>query len=116
MAQLERLRDGAQAQASGSDQPYEYARCNTEEYAPRNRYANVDPYQANRVKLEVPEGHSDYINASPIVLVTTKSETPLKYIATQVCLSMHPTRRSSLINVLRAHRAQSRTVGHTSGA
>jgi protein-tyrosine phosphatase len=97
MAQLERLRDGAQAQASGSDQPYEYARCNTEEYAPRNRYANVDPYQANRVKLEVPEGHSDYINASPIVLVTSKSETPLKYIATQVCLSMHPTRRNLLI-------------------
>jgi protein-tyrosine phosphatase len=84
IAQLERLRDGAHAQANGSEQPYEYARCNTEEYAPRNRYANVDPYQANRVKLEVPEGHNDYINASPIVLVTTKSGTPLKYIATQV--------------------------------
>jgi protein-tyrosine phosphatase len=68
MAQLERLRDGAHAQASTSQQPYEYARCNTEEHAPRNRYANVD------------------INASPIVLVTTQSETPLQYIATQVRL------------------------------
>ncbi|OAK99787.1 hypothetical protein IQ06DRAFT_316968 [Phaeosphaeriaceae sp. SRC1lsM3a] len=83
MAQLERLRDGVQAHAHGSGEPYEYARCNTEEYAPRNRYANVDPYQANRVKLEVPDGHSDYINASPVVLVTTKSHTALKYIATQ---------------------------------
>lgn len=83
LAQLERMRDTAQAQISGSEQPYEYARCNTEEYAPRNRYANVDPYQANRVKLEVPEGHSDYINASPIVLVTTQSQSALKYIATQ---------------------------------
>ncbi|KAH7095326.1 protein-tyrosine phosphatase-like protein [Paraphoma chrysanthemicola] len=83
MSQIERLRDGLLAQANGTEQPHEYARCNTEEYAPRNRYANVDPYQANRVKLEVPEGHNDYINASPIVLVTTKSQTPLKYIATQ---------------------------------
>jgi protein-tyrosine phosphatase len=88
MAQLERLRDGAHAQASTSQQPYEYARCNTEEHAPRNRYANVDPYQANRVRLEVPEGHNDYINASPVVLVTTQTETPLKYIATQVRLHM----------------------------
>ncbi|KAF2827542.1 hypothetical protein CC86DRAFT_212794 [Ophiobolus disseminans] len=83
MAQFERLRDGAQAQASGADQPYEYARCNTEEHAPRNRYANVDPYLANRVKLEVPEGHSDYINASPIVLTTTQTKSALQYIATQ---------------------------------
>jgi protein-tyrosine phosphatase len=50
---------------------------------PRNRYANVDPYQANRVKLQVPEGHNDYINASPIELKSTKSGTVLKYIATQ---------------------------------
>jgi protein-tyrosine phosphatase len=84
MAQIERLRDGVHAQVSGSDEHYEFARCNTEEYAARNRYANVDPYKANRVRLEVPEGHDDYINASPIVLVSTKSETPLKYIATQV--------------------------------
>ncbi|KAH7394123.1 protein-tyrosine phosphatase-like protein [Phaeosphaeria sp. MPI-PUGE-AT-0046c] len=85
MAQLERLRDGVQAHAHAhaSHPPYEYARCNTEEYAPRNRYANVDPYQANRVKLQVPDGHSDYINASPVVLVTTKSHIPLKFIATQ---------------------------------
>lgn len=79
---MERLRDSAQAVAS--DQPNQWARCTGEEYALRNRYANVDPYQANRVQLDVPEGTFDYINASPIVLETTKSKTPLKYIATQV--------------------------------
>ncbi|KAH8724643.1 protein-tyrosine phosphatase-like protein [Phaeosphaeriaceae sp. PMI808] len=71
LAQLERGRDGAQA------------RCNTEEYAPRNRYANVDPYQANRVRLDVPEGHSDYINASPIPDPDHATATTLTYIATQ---------------------------------
>jgi protein-tyrosine phosphatase len=112
MAQLERLRDGAHAQASASDQPYEYARCNGEEYAPRNRYANVDPYQANRVRLEVPEGHNDYINASPIVLHTTQSQTELKYIATQVRPQIPPTR--TLVDTMCA-RVQNLTAGHTSG-
>ncbi|KAL6707439.1 hypothetical protein ACN47E_004218 [Coniothyrium glycines] len=79
--QMERLRDSAQA--SGSEQPSQWARCSGEDYATRNRYANVDPYQANRVHLEVPEGKFDYINASPIVLESTVSQTPLKYIATQ---------------------------------
>jgi len=84
MAQLERLRDAMNAQVNGSEQSYEYSRCNGEEHAPRNRYANVNPYLAHRVKLEVPEGHSDYINASPVTLTTTKSNTVLNYIATQV--------------------------------
>jgi protein-tyrosine phosphatase len=82
-AQLERLRDAALAHASASEQPYEYARCNTQEYAPLNRYANVDPYQTNRIKLDVPEGACDYINASPIVLESTKANGKLTYIATQ---------------------------------
>jgi protein-tyrosine phosphatase len=79
--QMDRLRETAQA--NGSDQPYKWARCTGEEYALRNRYANVDPYQNNRVLLGVPEGQFDYINASPIVLESTKNGTPLKYIATQ---------------------------------
>ena len=78
---MDRLRETAQA--NGTDQPYKWARCTGEEYALRNRYANVDPYQNNRVLLEVPEGQFDYINASPIVLESTKSGTPFKYIATQ---------------------------------
>ncbi|KAF1920388.1 protein-tyrosine phosphatase-like protein [Ampelomyces quisqualis] len=82
-AQLERLRDGVQAQAGGADQHSGFARCNSAAHVARNRYVNVDPYQANRVRLAVPPGHDDYINASPIVLASTKSATPLRYIATQ---------------------------------
>ncbi|KAG9192380.1 protein-tyrosine phosphatase [Alternaria panax] len=81
MTQMERLRDSAHADAS--EEAAKWARCFGEDYAIRNRYINVDPYQSNRVHLEVPEGHFDYINASPIVLETTKSATELKYIATQ---------------------------------
>ncbi|CAN9092417.1 unnamed protein product [Alternaria alternata] len=81
MAQVERLRDSTQAGAS--EEAPKWARCFGEDYANRNRYINVDPYQSNRVHLEVPDGHFDYINASPIVLETTKSATELKYIATQ---------------------------------
>jgi protein-tyrosine phosphatase len=66
-----------------TDGPVPWARCSGDVYAPRNRYMNVDPYQANRVHLEVPEGVFDYINASPITLKSTKSGTVLKYIATQ---------------------------------
>ncbi|RMY38970.1 hypothetical protein D0866_02225 [Hortaea werneckii] len=45
--------------------------------AERNRYMNVEPYAANRVKLNVAEGMCDYINASPITLGKRR------YIATQ---------------------------------
>ncbi|KAI7207944.1 receptor/non-receptor type protein-tyrosine phosphatase [Hortaea werneckii] len=45
--------------------------------AERNRYMNVEPYAANRVKLNVAEGVCDYINASPITLGKRR------YIATQ---------------------------------
>ncbi|KAI6825336.1 receptor/non-receptor type protein-tyrosine phosphatase [Hortaea werneckii] len=45
--------------------------------AERNRYMNVEPYAANRVKLNVAEGMCDYINASPIMLGKRR------YIATQ---------------------------------
>ena len=70
-------------QRNGPDEPGQWARCCGNGYAIRNRYSNVDPYQSNRVHLEVPEGQFDYINASPIVLECTKSGTLLKYIATQ---------------------------------
>ncbi|KAF2263531.1 hypothetical protein CC78DRAFT_569000 [Lojkania enalia] len=66
-----------------AEPPSQWARCGGNEVQSRNRYANVDPYQSNRVKLKVPEGHSDYINASPIVLQSTKSGTVTKFIATQ---------------------------------
>ncbi|USP73322.1 uncharacterized protein yc1106_00596 [Curvularia clavata] len=80
-AQIDRSREALQP--TEADDQGRWARCCGDEYAFRNRYANVDPYQSNRVHLVVPEGHFDYINASPIVLETTQSQTPLKYIATQ---------------------------------
>jgi len=44
----------------------------------RNRYANVEPFESNRIKLKVLEGENDYINASPIMLGNRR------YISTQV--------------------------------
>jgi len=44
---------------------------------------NVDPFVQNRVPLKVPEGHSDYINASFIKLENTISGTKKEFIATQ---------------------------------
>ncbi|KAH6637695.1 protein-tyrosine phosphatase-like protein [Boeremia exigua] len=80
-AQMNRLRDSMAV--TDTEQPPQWARCSGDAYAPRNRYVNVDPYQANRVHLDVPEDAFDYINASPIDLKSTKSGTVLKYIATQ---------------------------------
>ena len=55
-----------------------------------DRYSNIYPWMNNRVKLSVPEGISDYINASPITLVSTaanpstlKSSIRDKYICMQ---------------------------------
>ncbi len=52
-----------------------------------DRYMNIQPWDHNRVRLKVPEGHVDYINASPIVLTTTApshvSRPPDRYIAMQ---------------------------------
>jgi protein-tyrosine phosphatase len=51
----------------------------------RNRYSNVSPWESNRVHLNVPEAHCDYINASPIALKSRKDGSIKQYIATQVC-------------------------------
>ncbi|KAL2256994.1 hypothetical protein VTK26DRAFT_797 [Humicola hyalothermophila] len=54
-----------------------------------DRYMNIQPWHNNRVKLQVPEGHVDYINASPIVLEPTTHPgasapgEPARYIAMQ---------------------------------
>ena len=52
-----------------------------------DRYVNIYPWVNNRVKLQVPEGKLDYINASPIVLsspfASHESRPPLRYIAMQ---------------------------------
>lgn len=55
----------------------QWSRLTGDEFACRNRYINVEPWAANRVKLDVAEGVNDYINASPITLGNRR------YIATQ---------------------------------
>lgn len=50
-----------------------------------DRYDDVRPFVQNRVKLQVPENTSDYVNASPIILTSPShpSQPPLRYIAMQ---------------------------------
>jgi protein-tyrosine phosphatase len=75
--------------ANGSDAPSQWARCTfdiSDQTRNRNRYEHLTPYKENRVKLKVPEDHNDYINASPIILESTRSKTTTKFIAVQVCL------------------------------
>ncbi|KAK4124478.1 phosphatases II [Parathielavia appendiculata] len=55
-----------------------------------DRYLNVQPWHNNRIKLQVPDGHVDYINASPIVVTPRPYPTaegtirePDRYIAMQ---------------------------------
>ncbi|KAG9231440.1 protein-tyrosine phosphatase-like protein [Amylocarpus encephaloides] len=39
-----------------------------------DRYNNIHPWANNRIKLRVPEGVNDYINASPVALLSTSSK------------------------------------------
>ncbi|KAF8857098.1 phosphatases II [Acephala macrosclerotiorum] len=39
-----------------------------------DRYNNIHPWANNRIKLNVPEGVNDYINASPVTLVSTSGK------------------------------------------
>lgn len=55
------------------DSPYRVDRSMT--VIERNRYGNVQPWDAARVKLQTPIGGSDYINASPISLRSRVSKT-----------------------------------------
>ena len=74
--QRNRLLAGAQ-QPAGSGQPSQWSRLTGDAIAARNRYLNVEPFAQNRIKLNVGEGVSDYINASPIQIGKRR------YIATQ---------------------------------
>ena len=49
----------------------------------RNRYGNVQPWEKSRIHLKVPQGKSDYINASPIILRNPPTGVEMKFIATQ---------------------------------
>lgn len=73
--QRNRLLLGTQHTTPSSASPW--TRLSGPTIAPRNRYLNVEPFAANRIHLQVPEGENDYINASPITLGKRN------YIATQ---------------------------------
>ncbi|PGG99468.1 protein-tyrosine phosphatase [Blastomyces parvus] len=49
----------------------------------RNRYHNIKVWTHSRIHLKVPEGQCDFINASPISLSHSETETPARYIAAQ---------------------------------
>lgn len=62
----------------GAQRPLDkWARPAGDHINPRNRYANVVPFEQNRIKLSEAAGGNDYINASPISLGNRR------YIATQ---------------------------------
>ncbi|KAI9724978.1 MAG: hypothetical protein M1812_000254 [Candelaria pacifica] len=61
----------------------QWAQDSSPEVMARNRYLNVRPWTNRRIHLQVPEGHSDYVNASPIVLQSAKTEKASRFIATQ---------------------------------
>ncbi|KAL7919843.1 hypothetical protein ACQKWADRAFT_300213 [Trichoderma austrokoningii] len=50
-----------------------------------DRYEDIRPFVHNRIKLQIPENTSDYVNASPIILTSPSnpSQPPLRYIAMQ---------------------------------
>lgn len=50
----------------------------------RNRYADIFPWANCRIRLKVPEGTCDYINASPILLSSLRHGETKRYITTQV--------------------------------
>jgi protein-tyrosine phosphatase len=81
--QRERLHEGMQSPQEAKNIS-KWARMKGDEVAERNRYMNVDPYSSNRIRLRVPEGQSDYINASPIKLPVTGGGPEKCFIATQV--------------------------------
>ena len=56
----------------------------------------MDPFTSNRVRLKVPEGQNDYINASPITLKSTRTGRSKDYIATQVGFC-HPIKYKALL-------------------
>ncbi|KAK3317825.1 protein-tyrosine phosphatase-like protein [Cercophora scortea] len=64
---LERKRLFQSAQNPSPD--FRWARVSGPHLKMLDRYMNVQPWHNNRIKLQVPEGHVDYINASPITLI-----------------------------------------------
>ncbi|MCJ1382395.1 hypothetical protein MMC17_005508 [Xylographa soralifera] len=65
------------------DPSFPWAQYHTKDTKTRNRYADIWPWANSRVHLKVPKGECDYINASPILISSSKDSTETRYIATQ---------------------------------
>ncbi|KKY30938.1 putative protein-tyrosine phosphatase 2 [Diaporthe ampelina] len=59
---------------------FKWARVTGDHLKKLDRYMNIQPWENNRVRLRVPPGRVDYVNASPITLSST---TPQKASRTQ---------------------------------
>lgn len=64
------------AQSVANPSPdFRWARVTGDHLKKLDRYMNIQPWENNRVKLRVPMGKQDYINASPITLPSILPET-----------------------------------------
>ncbi|KAK4227637.1 protein-tyrosine phosphatase-like protein [Podospora fimiseda] len=73
---LERIRvqQGIENESSSCPQPdHRWQRVKGPHLRKLDRYMNIQPWHNHRVKLQVPEGKLDYVNASPIVLQPTST-------------------------------------------
>ncbi|KAI1478930.1 phosphatases II [Daldinia eschscholtzii] len=75
-----------QESVNNTSPSFKFARVTAPETKILDRYANIQPWANNRIRLQVPDGHLDYINASPITLRSPfdpQSKPPHRYIAMQ---------------------------------
>ncbi|KAK3985897.1 protein-tyrosine phosphatase-like protein [Cladorrhinum sp. PSN332] len=73
---LERIRvqQGLENESSSSPQAdHRWRRVKGPHLRKLDRYINIQPWHNHRIKLQVPEGKLDYVNASPIVLYPTQT-------------------------------------------
>lgn len=70
--ELVRLENERLAASKDAPEDGEWARLNPDPVL--DRYNNIHPWANNRIKLQVPEGVNDYINASPVTLTSTSAK------------------------------------------
>jgi protein-tyrosine phosphatase len=77
--QRSRIAEGA----ISNDPSHRWALETHPEVKARNRYLNVQAWANSRIRLKVPHGECDFINASPILLEDSRTGAKTRYIATQ---------------------------------
>jgi protein-tyrosine phosphatase len=70
------------ANKSGSPS-HPYKKVDTPKTRALDRYGNIQPWHGNRIRLRVPPGQNDYINASPIRLTSRKDLSQHAWITMQ---------------------------------